>query len=158
MTDRALGDLKRTRSSEQQAAYAQTVGSGSCPFCGPTSQMPSEIQERMVLEGVHWRAWHNPFPYSGHREHLILAPIEHWTQPSDLSPAAMLEWMEMNIRLIAQFELPGGGLVMRFGDHEYKGGSITHLHSHIQVPDCRSFAIAVFFADDELKRFFAQNH
>ncbi len=156
MSDSRHGDVDRTRTPEQRAAYEQSVGSGQCPFCGPLETMPPEIREQMISVGTHWRAWHNPFPYSGHANHIILAPIVHWTQPSDVTPEAAAEWMQLNTQLITQLGLPGGGLVMRFGDHEYKGGSITHLHSHIQVPDRETYAIAVFFADPLLKRFFQQ--
>lgn len=154
MSDTRHGDVERTRTPEQRAAYQQSVGSGQCPFCGPLESMPPEIQERMLIVGKHWRAWHNPFPYSGHASHIILAPIVHWTQPADVPAEAVAEWMELNVQLISQLELPGGGLVMRFGNHEYKGGSITHLHSHIQVPNRETFALAVFYADDSLKKFF----
>ena len=150
------GDVERTRSLAQRLAYEGTIGEGKCPFCGPTDDMPPEIRERMIHVGVYWRAWHNPFPYSGHADHLILAPIEHWTQPSEVNDAAAVEWMRLNNRLIDMLGLPGGGLVMRFGTHEYKGGSITHLHSHIQVPDRQTFAIATFYADERLKTFFEE--
>lgn len=154
MNSKPTGDLDRTRTPEQRAAYEKTVGQGACPFCGKLEEMPQEIRERMLFEGKYWRAWHNPFPYSGHASHLVLAPFEHWTQPSEVTPEAAQEWMELNAHLIKALDLPGGGLVMRFGDHVYKGGSITHLHSHIQVPDRLTFAIAVFYSDEALGAFF----
>lgn len=146
-----LGDPSRTRSDAQHAAYQRTVGNSTCPFCG---DMTPEIQERMIHEGCYWRAWHNPFPYSGHASHIMLAPIAHWTQPSDVHAEAAAEWFALVNMLISKFDLPGGGLVMRFGEHEYKGGSITHLHAHIQVPDKSTFAIAVFYEDAQLREFF----
>lgn len=147
------GDLDRTRTALQRAAYEQTIGKGVCPFCGT---LPDEILEGMIYEGVHWRVWHNPFPYSGHSSHIMIVPREHWTQPDEQTPEAVLEWYTLVNRTIAHFNLPGGGLVLRFGSHEYKGGSITHLHWHIQVPDRETYAIAVFFADEPLKQFFKQ--
>lgn len=155
MSSHEHGDLDRTRTPAQRAAYEKTVGKGVCPFCGPTDAMPEEIRRRMIYTRRYWRAWHNPFPYSGHASHIVLAPYEHIEQPGDLIPAAMEEWLELNVDLIEALGLPGGGLVMRFGSHEYKGGSITHLHSHIQVPDRKTFAVATFYADDALKEFFA---
>lgn len=146
-----LGDMSRVRSEAQQQAYLTTIGKGICPFCG---DMTPEIRERMIHEGTYWRAWHNPHPYTGHATHIVLAPREHWTQPSEIPTLAMVEWFELVNRLILEFDLPGGGLVMRFGDNSYKGGSIAHLHSHIQVPDRTTFALAVFFEDPSLKTFF----
>ncbi len=146
-----LGEINRTRTPEQRAAYEKSIGQGKCPFCG---ELPPEIRSRMIFEGEYWRAWYNPFPYGGHAAHIILAPIEHWTQPGELPSAARLEWFDLNVRLIEKLELPGGGSVMRWGSQEYKGGSISHLHSHMQVPDKSTFAIAVFFADPALLNFF----
>ncbi len=153
MNDTSKGDLERTRTPEQRAAYAGTVGKGVCPFCGATETLPEEIRTRMIYEGVHWRAWYNPFPYAGHAAHIVLAPREHWTQPGEVPTEAAAEWLELNASLIETLALPGGALVMRFGDHEYKGGSITHLHSHIQVPDRTTFSIAVFYANPALAEF-----
>jgi diadenosine tetraphosphate (Ap4A) HIT family hydrolase len=153
MSNEPTGDLDRTRTTEQRAAYEKTVGQGHCPFCGERKDLPEEIQERMIFEGNHWRAWYNPFPYPNHVAHIILAPIHHLTQPSDVTPEAASEWMALNAHLIETLNLPGGGLVMRFGNHEYKGGSITHLHSHIQVPDQLGYSIAVFYLDKELESF-----
>ncbi len=153
MCTESKGDIDRARTEEQRAAYAGTIGQGVCPFCGKTEDLPKEIREQILIEGVYWRAWRNPFPYPGHAAHIILAPIQHWTQPGEGPPEAAQEWMEINVRLIQELELPGGGIVMRFGGHEHKGGSITHLHSHIQVPNRKTFSIAVFYADNQLKEF-----
>lgn len=154
MSNRSTGDISRARTAEQKAAYEGTVGQGICPFCGKFDDLPEEIRIRMIYQGTFWRAWYNPFPYPGHSAHIVLAPIEHWMQPSDVTPEAASEWMQINAHMIKTLELPGGGIVMRFGNHEYKGGSITHLHSHIQVPDRSGFSIAVFYANDKLLAFF----
>jgi diadenosine tetraphosphate (Ap4A) HIT family hydrolase len=158
MKSESMGDSSRARTDSQRAAYAETVDKGICPFCGPTDQLPKEIRPKMIFEGNFWRAWFNPDPYPGHATHIILAPIEHWTQPSDVTLAAAAEWWELNAWLIEKLNLPGGGIVMRFGGHEYKGGSITHLHSHIQVPDMTAFSIAVFYADAKLQKFFSESN
>ena len=30
-----------------------------------------------------------------------------------------------------KFKIAGGGFFMRFGDHQYTGATIAHLHAHI---------------------------
>ena len=30
-----------------------------------------------------------------------------------------------------KFKIPGASFIMRFGDHNYTGATITHLHAHI---------------------------
>lgn len=150
MNDKTLGNIGNTRSPEQERAYQESIGTGTCPFCN----YPPEIRERMIYEGQYWNAWHNPFPYGSHQTHIILAPIAHWTSMGDITVAAWFEWATINQKLIKELKLPGGGLVMRFGDNAYNGGSLTHVHSHIQVPDQTGYAIATFFADEKLKALF----
>jgi ATP adenylyltransferase len=158
VANETLGDINRTRTAEQRAAYEQTVGQDKCPFCGEVHELPPEILKGMICEWSFWRAWYSPFAYSGHQTHIILAPIQHWTKLSDITLAAAAEWMHLCTSLIEDLNLPGGGLVMRFGDSAYNGGSLKHLHSHIQVPDRVGFAIAVFYENDALSEFFKQSH
>lgn len=150
MNDKTLGNIDRTRSAAQRAAYETTIGKGVCPFCGPTENMPIEIRERMIIVGTHWRAWKNPFQYPGHAMQLVVAPIEHWTRLDQVTPEAWMEYGEIITRLTTMFDMPGGGIVTRFGKDEYKGGSIAHLHTNIQVPDLTTFSIAVFYKDAAL--------
>jgi len=35
---------------------------------------------------------------------------------------------------VKKFNLPGGGLVMRFGETTYTGATVCHLHAHLIVP------------------------
>jgi hypothetical protein len=39
---------------------------------------------------------------------------------------------------------------MRFGDFAYNGGTVSHIHSQVQVPDRTGPCFATFFKDPSL--------
>ena len=147
-----LGNIENSRTTSQVARMQTTAAKGKCPLCNGNN---FRKHNKVIWRGKYWRAWFNPFPYSGHSSHIVLATIAHITNFAELSPQAGLEWFMANQFLIKKYNLPGGGIVMRFGDNEYNAGTLFHCHSHIQVPDLTTFAIAVFYKDRDLGRFFA---
>ncbi len=149
-----LGNISNSRSAAQATHMQATVGQGKCPFCDENGFDPKI--NTVIWSGKHWRAWFNPFPYTGTVSHVIIASLEHLTNIKDLSAEAWTEWGNLNQHLILEYNLPGGGIVMRFGDNKLNGGTIHHIHSHIQVPSTEGFSIAVFFKDEPLKAFLAE--
>lgn len=151
-----LGNIGNARTAEQQAHMEKTVGQGKCPFCvgdGFDSSL-----NKIVIEGTYWRAWVNPFSYPHHSIHITVATRGHTEKIQDITPDAWREWGQINQYLIAKYDPPGGGIVMRFGDNRYNGGTLNHVHSHIQVPDQKGMAIAVFFKDAALTRFLIEQN
>ncbi len=134
-----LGTIQHSRTDAQREHMERTVGEGTCPFCVLDPDLNQVIAERK-----HWRMWPNPFPYKHHAHHLVLAAKKHIVHPQELPREA---WMELGDHLLwatTQFDIPGGGLVMRFGDLAYNAGTLQHLHAHIQVPDLTGPAKATF--------------
>ncbi len=139
-----LGTLGNCRTLEQYREMKRFLEEGKCPFCEPCS-----MANKPLRVGKHWVIKHNDFPYPAHAHHLVLFTREHITDIALLSPSAWAEWGEFNIWAIREYRLPGGGLVMRFGDPAYNAGTIIHPHSHIQVPDLTDDARATFAKSPE---------
>lgn len=139
-----LGNPDNSRGTAQFDQMQKTVGQGLCPLCGAGFDPKINV---VIWTGKYWRAWFNPFPYAGTKTHLVFATIEHITDVSQLPAEA---WTELGVQaqeFIKKYDLPGGGIVMRFGDNELNGGTISHLHAHIQVPNEEWFCVAVIYAD-----------
>lgn len=149
MDKNPLGTIENARTEAQRNAMEQSVGTGRCPFCDP---LP--LENKIIRQGKHWRFWENPFPYPHHAFHFVYATMTHIADPGKLAPEAVLELHELQMFTIDHYRLPGGGLVMRFGDPEYNAGTIRHLHAHLQVPNKNGFAIATFYRDFWLGDFF----
>ena len=149
----ALGNISNSRTSEQIARMQSTVGKGICPLCNGNGFRKNN---RVIWRGKYWRAWFNRFAYPNHATHIVIATIKHVTSILDLPPEAGMEWLVLNQLLIKKYNLPGGALVWRFGLDELSGCTLFHCHTHIQVPDKKGFAIAVFFKDLALLAFLAK--
>lgn len=153
MTDR-LGTIGNSRTDAQRDLMERTVGQGVCPLC----ELDREVNHPFWEEDYqYWRVWASPYPYPYHGFHFVIALRRHEIIYENLMPEEVLEKFEIERRLIREFNLPGGGLVTRFGDPEYNAGTLTHIHAHVQVPDQKGFVIAVFYKDSRLTEFLTEN-
>ena len=111
-----------------------------CPFCGTHA-------ERSIHCGEHWWITPNRYPYKGFRHHLLVVPFRHILSIRGVMPDesaelfTMLQWAEKH------FQIPGGGVLMRFGDPAYNESSVPHLHLHIVVPDGTVELKTIFYRD-----------
>jgi diadenosine tetraphosphate (Ap4A) HIT family hydrolase len=140
-----FGTIGHARTPEQRAAMEATVGRNVCPFCLP------EFKERVAIdEGQFWRVVNNDFPYPHHQRHLLFVLKRHLEgNLNEIPPAAGLELWVLFSRVVNALKIPGGGLVIRFGDPKFNAGTIRHIHAHLQVPDLTGPAKATFAKDPE---------
>jgi diadenosine tetraphosphate (Ap4A) HIT family hydrolase len=135
-----LGTMENVHSLAYRAHMEGTIAKGKCPLCDP---LDPEIN-KVIRETAHFRLWANPFAYAHHEHHLIIAPVAHVTDIAEITPemwgeiGALVRWA------VREFDIKGGGLVMRFGDSKFTASTLHHLHMHIQVPDLTGPAFAVF--------------
>lgn len=52
------------------------------------------------------------------------------TSFTELTTAALGEFLKITKKLEKDLELPAGVFLFRFGDTNYTGGSVNHLHAH----------------------------
>ena len=104
---------------------------GTCPFC-----KIDQLVNKVLYENESWRAWINPVPGKKHQAiHLVIPHRHHITDIVQLNPndganlVKVFQWARL------EFEIAGGGVMMRFGDPRLNAGTIRHLHVNIQVPD-----------------------
>lgn len=142
------------KSYKQFEQYVDNLRKNICPFCDPLG--PINVVIKTVGQGSSfaWRAWHNPYPIQGPNPnpeeekkrivsaetHLVIAPVRHVTSPSQM---ATEDWV--NQALLIRFattsdsgdglNLPGGGILTRFGRPELNAGSILHIHTNVIVPN-----------------------
>lgn len=139
-----LGTSARARTKEQFDAMQATVGKGICPFCPPYNWKYPAIKE-----GKYWILKPNDFPYKHTSHHLVLLLKEHGNE-NDVAPVNAEAWAEFGEMVqwaIKEYNLPGGGIVIRFGHPDYNASTIRHLHAHIQVGDLTGNVKATFVKD-----------
>lgn len=147
-----LGTMARARTQEQYLAMKKSEEEKKCPFCPPY-----EWKYPAIKEGQYWILKPNDFPYNHTSHHLVLLLKKHGNE-NDVAPVSAEAWIEFGEMIqwaIDHFKMPGGGIVLRFGNPDYNASTVRHLHWHIQVPDLTGNVKATFAKDrsaEEQKR------
>lgn len=126
-------DLDNAREDDQREVMAKIRDSAHCPFC--LEQLKLYHQQPTLKETTHWLVTLNQWPYNHTRHHFLLILKTHGEKLSDLPVGAGEELFELAKWLEEEYQIPGGGLAMRFGDTDYSAGSVAHLHVQLVVPD-----------------------
>ncbi len=126
--DGARGDEMRRRMEESAKA-------GDCDFCKAIAGVPSRHHNPIVMEGDHWVATLNDFPYPGTSHHVLIIAREHVNDLRELSAAALAEGMRFWVAVVDHFGLTGYCPFGRMGDRDLTAQTIPHLHFHITQSD-----------------------
>lgn len=131
MNDKDHVDPKNTRSEEYRATLAGIASSGTCP--APFCQARAEYhRHETILEGRFWKVTRNSFNYQGAEHAFLIVYKEHVSSPMEtVRPESDVELMQIVRSLVRDFKIPGATLMMRFGDTNRTGASVTHLHAHL---------------------------
>lgn len=106
---------------------------GVCPFC---AENLSKYHPNPILkDGAHWLLTNNAYPYEGAKYHALLIHKKHIVSLAEVSPEAFAELKSLLDWFVAENKIPGGALLLRFGDTRYTGASVSHLHANFVSPD-----------------------
>jgi diadenosine tetraphosphate (Ap4A) HIT family hydrolase len=112
---------------------SQIKKDGVCPFC-PES-LAKYHKNPIIKKGAFWLLTDNMYPYEGAKYHALLIHKAHITSFSEISKEAWDELNEFINYFTRENNIPGGTLIMRFGDTRYTGASVSHLHANFVSPD-----------------------
>ena len=85
----------------------------------------------IIKEGRYWVITENFEPYKGSKHHLLAVSKKHVQHFEKLSPAAQAELFKLFGDETRRRKILGGALFMRFGNTDYTGGTVEHLHSQL---------------------------
>ena len=126
---RRLYDLNNARTPEIRTVMEKLQAEDVCNFCPGNEHLGA--MRPVLREGPRWTVRHNAVPLDNTRLHLLLVAKRHTLRLADLEPDDMLElldhlkWIEQN------FQLEGGGFVMRFGEMKVSTASVQHQHAQL---------------------------
>ncbi len=132
-TDTTFVDIDNSRVDEQRRVMATIIDNAECPFC--TTNLVKYHKQPILLDGTYWLATTNQWPYEHTKHHLMVILKTHKEMLSELTAE---EGAELILRLGAlqtKYQMPGGGMSMRFGDMLYSAGTVKHLHAFLIQPD-----------------------
>jgi hypothetical protein len=131
-------NMRHVRTDAQRELYERIQGDEVCPFCEDFCRgKPPIFHPNPVIRDLKYWVLTECFPKFGEaKEHFLIVskflnqegqhplfpvlPAEAWTEFGEL-----LEWV------INEYQLPGGAFFFRFGDTDYTGASVSHLHCQI---------------------------
>src|SRR3989338_9062492 len=103
-------NLSNARNKKQKSRMEKINKDGVCPFC------PENIikyhKKPIIKNGRWWALTENDFPYKGSSFHLLAIYKKH-------------------INNISENKIKGASFFIRFGDTDYTGGTVEHLHAHL---------------------------
>ena len=124
-------NFKHVRINKQREQMEQIKKDGVCPFC--IEYLTKYHESPIEKDGKWWILSKNDFPYNGTSIHYILIYKYHITQPHNIDSSAWVEFGEYISYLNKKYAEKGGALFMRFGDTDYTGASINHMHAQFIV-------------------------
>lgn len=102
---------------------------GVCPFC--SEYLAAYHKNPIDAMGECWLVTDNAYPYEGAAHHLLFIHKKHIENFSELSSDAWLELQGLISQSLATKSIKGAALLFRFGDTNYTGASVRHLHAMV---------------------------
>ncbi|OGG49154.1 hypothetical protein A3G63_01010 [Candidatus Kaiserbacteria bacterium RIFCSPLOWO2_12_FULL_52_8] len=122
-------NFSHARTAFQRSVMRKIARDKVCPFC--MEHFLKYHTKPIIKKGKYWVLTENFEPYKGSKSHLLAVSKKHVRNFVDLSPAAQVELFALFGGEVRKRSIPGGALFMRFGNTEYTGGSVEHLHAQL---------------------------
>lgn len=128
--------MANARLDDQREVMKKIVSDGKCPFCAKNLFLYHK--KPILKEGIFWILTENQWPYENTKIHFLAIYKDHAQSLTDLSYEAGAELLELFQWVSLNHSVPGGAMVMRFGNMEYSAGTVGHVHAHFLQPDVKS--------------------
>lgn len=102
---------------------------GVCPFC---PEYFNQYHEKPTLiDGKYWLLTDSMYPYKNSAHHFLLVHKKHIERIQDVNKSAWKELKEVIDQITTKKNIPGATLLFRFGETNYTGASVSHLHAQL---------------------------
>jgi ATP adenylyltransferase len=122
-------NLSHARTDFQRKVMEQIAKDKVCPFC--EKHFLKYHTKPILKKGKHWILTSNFQPYIGTKHHLLAVSRKHTTTFANLPSAAHAELFKLFADEGKKRGIQGGGIFMRYGDTDYTGATVSHLHAHL---------------------------
>lgn len=125
-------NIHNARKGEYKKVIEEIATTGKCPFCKENFKYHKKpIYQRKGK----WFLTNNSWPYKNTKNHLIILGDQHKENFSDLTKKDLESVGYLVNWAIKKWKIKGGGIAMRFGETDYTGASVSHIHMHIICPE-----------------------
>jgi diadenosine tetraphosphate (Ap4A) HIT family hydrolase len=135
MTKNKAGIVKRfAKTKDYKNTLEKIIKTDKCPFCPENFK----YHKKPILKKYNdWLVTENSWPYKDTGYHFIFIPKKHMENFSDLTDKDFQSVKYLVNWVINKYKIKGGGLTLRFGNQDYTGASVSHLHFHLIVPQLK---------------------
>lgn len=131
-------NMRHVRTEDQRELYERIQGARVCSFCEDfcRGETPTFHPLPIIRDLKYWALTKCYPAIEGAREHFLVVS-KHLDQEGRhplfpiLPPEAWAELGELINWTIDEYRLPAGAFFFRFGDTDYTGASVSHLHCQI---------------------------
>jgi len=124
-------NIKNARRGEYKRVIEKIASIGKCPFCKENFK----YHKKPVFKRKNgWFLTNNSWPYKNTDCHLIIIGEKHKENFSELTKKDFEAAVYLAKWAIKKYKIKGGGFAMRFGDTNFTGASVAHIHFHIISP------------------------
>ncbi len=124
-------NIKNARKGEYKRVIEEIAKTGKCPFCKENFKYHKKpvLKQKgdWILTSVSW-------PYKNARCHFMILGGKHRENFSELARKDFDDVSYLTKWTIKKYKIKGGALAIRFGDTDFTGASVAHLHFHLISP------------------------
>ena len=124
-------NLQNARKGEYGKIIEEIARTGKCPFCKENLKYHRKPEFKRKNG---WFLTENSWPYKNTRWHLVILGDRHKENFSELTKKDWETVVYLTNWAIKKYKIKGGALAMRFGDTDFTGASVAHLHFHLISP------------------------
>ncbi len=147
MNKKTFVDPNNARSPEYRKKLEEISEKGVDPFS--KEYLQSFDKKEILYETKHWFVFENQHPYPGTKRHFVIVCQQYKETLDEISIAEMSDLISVSTHICDMYKIPGGGLIMRFGDTRKSGASVKRLHAQIIEPQERQTVAAWFGSENK---------
>lgn len=122
---------KNSGTGEYEGVIERIASQGKCPFCPDNFRYH---KNPVLKKSEGWFITKSSWPYENSRHHLIIISEKHVEDLAGLTIEDLTAVKELADWAVRKFRIKGGALAIRFGDTDYTGATVCHLHFHLIAP------------------------
>ena len=125
-------DLKYAKSKNYKKTLETIEKTAKCPFCKENFKYH---KKKILKTYKNWFITESSWPYENAKFHFLIISEKHKEEFSDLKTSDFKIVSDLVNWAIKKYKIKGGALTLRFGDTQWTGATVCHLHFHFIVPE-----------------------
>ncbi|MEK7642256.1 MAG: hypothetical protein AAB392_00455 [Patescibacteria group bacterium] len=128
-------DTRFAKSKEYNKVLSTIESTDKCPFCPDNFR----YHKKPILKQMGgWFITKSSWPYKNAKNHFLGISKKHKERFSELNSKDFESIKKLISWANTKFKIKGGAFALRFGDTNYTGATVCHLHFHLITPKLNS--------------------